>query len=153
MLLLLLLLLLKTATTAVTATGALVKLPPHNGATAAFSCPPSSLCATVADWLAPPTQSYSPPGTQVAVICGRNKALLSRVRNTVWPGGSHVVACGFVDNIHEVWQQTWIVDNRNHNTTTTSSIMQHQSPLWSAWHGTCHCSSFTAYNHLPRPWR
>lgn len=39
---------------------------------------------------------------QVVVICGRNKKLLSQLRRTVWPGGSHVVPCGFVDNIHEV---------------------------------------------------
>jgi hypothetical protein len=39
---------------------------------------------------------------QVAVICGRNKKLLSDLKSTQWPGGSHVVACGFVDNIHEV---------------------------------------------------
>jgi hypothetical protein len=36
------------------------------------------------------------------VICGRNKKLLADLQRTVWPGGSHVVACGFVDNIHEV---------------------------------------------------
>lgn len=41
-------------------------------------------------------------GTQVAVICGRNKKLLAELQRTRWPGGSHVVACGFVDNIHEV---------------------------------------------------
>lgn len=41
-------------------------------------------------------------GTQVAVICGRNKKLLAELQHTQWPGGSHVVACGFVDNIHEV---------------------------------------------------
>jgi hypothetical protein len=41
-------------------------------------------------------------GTQVAVICGRNKKLLAELQRTQWPGGSHVVACGFVDNIHEV---------------------------------------------------
>jgi hypothetical protein len=39
---------------------------------------------------------------QVAVICGRNKKLLQELRSKQWPGGSHVVACGFVDNIHEV---------------------------------------------------
>lgn len=39
---------------------------------------------------------------QVAVICGRNKKLLADLRSTKWPGGSHVVPCGFVDNIHEV---------------------------------------------------
>lgn len=38
---------------------------------------------------------------QVAVICGRNKKLLAELQRTQWPGGSHVVACGFVDNIHE----------------------------------------------------
>ncbi|KAF8069665.1 MGD A [Scenedesmus sp. PABB004] len=38
---------------------------------------------------------------QVAVICGRNKALLAKLLGHAWPGGSHVVACGFVDNIHE----------------------------------------------------
>lgn len=41
-------------------------------------------------------------GTQVAVICGRNKKLLAELQRTRWSGGSHVVACGFVDNIHEV---------------------------------------------------
>jgi hypothetical protein len=44
---------------------------------------------------------------QVVVICGRNKKLLADIKRTVWPGGTHVVACGFVDNIHEVcalWQ-------------------------------------------------
>jgi hypothetical protein len=39
---------------------------------------------------------------QVAVICGRNKKLLQELRSKKWPGGSHVVPCGFVDNIHEV---------------------------------------------------
>lgn len=39
---------------------------------------------------------------QVVVICGRNKKLLADIKRTVWPGGTHVVACGFVDNIHEV---------------------------------------------------
>lgn len=38
---------------------------------------------------------------QVAVICGRNKRLLRRLREREWPGGSHVVAVGFVDNVHE----------------------------------------------------
>lgn len=38
---------------------------------------------------------------QVAVICGRNRRLLDSLRSTVWPGGSHVVAVGFVDNVHE----------------------------------------------------
>lgn len=38
---------------------------------------------------------------QVAVICGRNKKLLQELRARQWQGGSHVVACGFVDNIHE----------------------------------------------------
>jgi hypothetical protein len=38
---------------------------------------------------------------QIAVICGRNKRLLSTLRETVWPGGTHLVAVGFVDNVHE----------------------------------------------------
>lgn len=41
-------------------------------------------------------------GVQVAVICGRNKKLLQELHARQWQGGSHVVACGFVDNIHEV---------------------------------------------------
>lgn len=44
---------------------------------------------------------------QVVVICGRNKKLLSELKGTVWPGGTHVVACGFVDNIHEVGALCW----------------------------------------------
>ncbi|KAF6248396.1 hypothetical protein COO60DRAFT_1691478 [Scenedesmus sp. NREL 46B-D3] len=44
---------------------------------------------------------------QVAVICGRNKQLLQELRGKQWPGGSHVVACGFVDNIHEVRGEGW----------------------------------------------
>jgi len=38
---------------------------------------------------------------QVAVICGRNARLLHQLRTTQWPGGSRVVAVGFVDNVHE----------------------------------------------------
>lgn len=38
---------------------------------------------------------------QVAVICGRNRALLQRLRSAVWPGATHVAAVGFVDNVHE----------------------------------------------------
>lgn len=45
---------------------------------------------------------------QVVVICGRNKKLLSELKGTVWPGGTHVVACGFVDNIHEVRSPRWV---------------------------------------------
>lgn len=39
---------------------------------------------------------------QIAVICGRNKKLLQKLQSHWWPGGSHVVPCGFVNNIHEV---------------------------------------------------
>jgi hypothetical protein len=41
---------------------------------------------------------------QVVVICGRNRKLLADLQTKAgnWPGGSHVVPCGFVDNIHEV---------------------------------------------------
>eukprot|EP00878_Enallax_costatus_P016039 GHUV01016815.1.p1 GENE.GHUV01016815.1~~GHUV01016815.1.p1 ORF type:complete len:526 (+),score=156.68 GHUV01016815.1:200-1777(+) len=38
---------------------------------------------------------------QIAVICGRNKKLLQKLQSHRWPGGSHVVPCGFVNNIHE----------------------------------------------------
>ncbi|KAI8476237.1 MAG: MGDG synthase-domain-containing protein [Monoraphidium minutum] len=40
-------------------------------------------------------------GAQVAVICGRNKKLLRQLAEAQWPGGSHVVPVGFVDNMHE----------------------------------------------------
>eukprot|EP00879_Flechtneria_rotunda_P020339 GHRR01021390.1.p1 GENE.GHRR01021390.1~~GHRR01021390.1.p1 ORF type:complete len:416 (+),score=130.30 GHRR01021390.1:440-1687(+) len=38
---------------------------------------------------------------QIVVICGRNKQLLGRLKTHKWQGGSHIIACGFVDNIHE----------------------------------------------------
>jgi 1,2-diacylglycerol 3-beta-galactosyltransferase len=40
-------------------------------------------------------------GAQVAVICGRNRRLLHALRSAAWPGGTHVAAVGFVDNMHE----------------------------------------------------
>jgi 1,2-diacylglycerol 3-beta-galactosyltransferase len=36
-----------------------------------------------------------------AVVCGRNRALLERLKSTPWPGGLAVVPVGFVDNMHE----------------------------------------------------
>mmetsp|Transcript_13700 Transcript_13700/g.29410 ORF Transcript_13700/g.29410 Transcript_13700/m.29410 type:complete len:529 (-) Transcript_13700:874-2460(-) len=38
---------------------------------------------------------------QVVVICGRNKKLLDKLRAKSYPSGMRVVACGFVDNLHE----------------------------------------------------
>ncbi|MEW5313578.1 MAG: hypothetical protein WDW38_005136 [Sanguina aurantia] len=38
---------------------------------------------------------------QMVVICGRNKKLLDRIQGTQHASGMRVLACGFVDNIHE----------------------------------------------------
>lgn len=38
---------------------------------------------------------------QVVVICGRNKKLLDKLRAKKYPGGTQIVATGFIDNIHE----------------------------------------------------
>lgn len=38
---------------------------------------------------------------QVVVICGRNKKLLEKLKAKKYPGGTQIVATGFIDNIHE----------------------------------------------------
>lgn len=38
---------------------------------------------------------------QMIVICGRNKKLLEKIQTTKHASGMKVLACGFVDNIHE----------------------------------------------------
>ncbi len=43
----------------------------------------------------------------MAVICGRNRALLDKLQAKRYASGMHVAAVGFVDNIHE-----WMVRGR-----------------------------------------
>jgi hypothetical protein len=63
----------------------------------------------------------------VVVICGRNKKLLVDMNRTVWPGGTHVVACGFVDNIHEVraWSLSVCRTHRGMNACFKSDGLYH----------------------------